>query len=254
MDDFEPLRFNFADFMQELRAIENLAKNRFLDASAQGVFQRLRDQLSQLQTNNGDRPAFWKVDQDLPVRTLDTFEYERGERRGPRKVFGEITWCWQLKNCPIRRGPPKVFEVCGNASIRLRICESEGDRTEIARWRVECGAADSPGCFFHTQVFGDDSDLLFPKNVPVPRLPTLFVTPMSAIEFFLGELFQDTWEQRLVGNDHDLMFWTRNQKLRLKQLLNWKLRQVDSCDSGSPWLALKRAKPRQGDTLFAENN
>lgn len=254
MSDFGPLRFSFADFMQEIHAIENLAKNRFLDASAPGVFQRLRDQLRQLQANNGDKPAFWKVDPNLPVRTLETVEYEKGGRTGSRKVFGEVCWCWQLKNCASKRGPAKAFEVCGNASIRLRICESEGDRTEIARWRIECGAADSPGCFFHTQVFGDDTDELFPKNVPVPRLPTLFVTPMSAIEFFLGELFQDTWARRLVGDDHDLTFWTRNQKSRLKQLLNWKLRQVESCDSGSPWLSLKRAKPRSSDSLFVEKN
>ncbi len=252
MDDYGPLRFDFADFLQEISAIENLATNRFLDATAPAVFNRLKEQLRHFQLDNGRSQWDWKVDQELPLRTLDTLEYEKAGRKGARRVFGEISWCWQLKNCPSKKGHVTAFEVFGNASIRLRICESEGDRNEIARWRVECGAADSPGCFFHTQVFGDDTDRHFPKNVPVPRLPTLFVTPMSVIEFFLGELFQDAWERQLVGDDHHKAFWKRNQKLRLTQLLKWKLQQVESCDNGSPWLALKRAKPRQKDTLFVE--
>ncbi|MCA9062043.1 MAG: hypothetical protein KDA96_03265 [Planctomycetaceae bacterium] len=252
MDGYKPPTFEYADFEQEIRAIENLAKNRFLDASAEGVFQRVRDQLRQLRVGRSNAPTYWQVDHESPVRTVLTDGYERGQRVGARNVFGEVSWCWQVRNCSGQGGPAKAFEIIGNASIRLRIVEHAVADTEIARWRVECGAADSPGCFFHTQVFGDDHDLLFPKNVPVPRLPTLFVTPMSVIEFFLGELFQDSWAKRLVGDDHDLLFWRKNQKRRLKQLLSWKLRQIEACDSGSPWLALKEAKPRTRDTLFCE--
>ena len=62
-------------------------------------------------------------------------------------------------------------------------------------WRVELGADDAPGCYFHTQILGDREESPFPKSVPIPRLPSPFVTPMAAVEFVLGELFQDKWQE-----------------------------------------------------------
>lgn len=254
MDDYGPLRFEFAEFIAELEAIQDLSKTAFLDASADWVFGQLSTQLKQLQASKGRNAVRWEVTQNSPLRTVATNQYEPGERRGHRNVVGEITWCWLLKNCFTQKGHVKEFEICGNASVRLRVRGIENDSPEIAMWRIESGAIDSPGCYFHTQVLGDIDDPPFPKNLPVPRLPTLFVTPMSAIEFFLGELFQDSWAQRLVGNAHHLTLWNSMQRRRLMRLLDWKKDQIDACDSGSPWLALKRAKPRSTDALFVEKN
>lgn len=252
MDDYGPLRFDFADFIAELEAIQGLAKTVFLDASADWIFGQLSTQLRQLRASKGRTAIRWEVNQSSPLRTVATSQYEPGERRGKLAVFGEISWCWDLQNCFTAKGHVKEFEICGNASVRLRVRGAENERPEVAMWRIESGAADSPGCFFHTQVLGDTDEPPFPKCVPVPRLPTLFVTPMSAIEFFLGELFQDSWAQRLVGNAHQLTMWNSMQRRHLTRLLDWKKGQIEACDSGSPWLALKRAKPRKSDPLFVE--
>jgi len=116
-------------------------------------------------------------------------------------------------------------------------------------WRVEFGAADSPGCYFHTQILGEKEQPPFPHALSVPRLPSLFVTPMAAVEFLLGELFQDQWEQHIVGDQGDRPFWNGIQQQRLQNLLRWKQQQLDGCQ-GSPWMALKKAKPLQADGLF----
>lgn len=252
MDDYGPLRFDFTDFIDELEAIQSLAKTQFLDASTDWVFGQLSTQLKQLQAHKSHSAHRWEVSHNSPLRTIATNRYEPGGRRGGSYVIGEISWCWQIKNCFTAKGKVKEFEICGNASVRLRVCGTEKGSPEIAMWRIESGSADSPGCHFHTQVLGDSDSPPFPKSLPVPRLPTLFVTPMSAIEFFLGELFQDSWAQRLVGDGHNLTFWNSMQRRHLTRLLDWKKSLIESCDRGSPWLALKRAKPRKCDPLFVE--
>jgi hypothetical protein len=254
MSDYRRLRFSFVDFIRELKAIASLAQTKYLDASAEWIVPRLVTQLEQLQASQSQREIRWEVEDRSPLCTVATNQYEPGARRGHCNVIGEISWCWVLKNCIPRRGRVNEFEICGNASVRLRVRRKDGDCPEIAMWRIESGAIDSPGCYFHTQVLGDDECPPFPKSLPVPRLPTLFVTPMSAIEFFLGELFQDAWAQHMVGNADDLMSWNAMQRRHLMQLLDWKRKQIEASDSGSPWLALKRAKPRPGDAMFVEQD
>ena len=72
---------------------------------------------------------------------------------------------------------------------------------------------------------------------------------MAAIEFFLGELFHDDWAQQVVGDSGDLGFCNKLQQQRLIDLLDWNKRQIVGCQ-GSPWLALKKAKPTLADRLF----
>lgn len=253
MFDYGPLRFDFEDFVAELKAIQHLAHTEFLDASSSWIFGRLSTQLEQMRASKAKHVLRWEVDLGSPLRTIVTNQYEPGDRRGSRDVIGEISWCWHLQNCFTPKGHVKEFEICGNASVRLRIRGNEDGSPDLAMWRIESGAVDSPGCYFHTQVLGEVDDSPFPKSVPIPRLPTLFVTPMSALEFLLGELFQESWAQRLVGDAHQLTSWNSTQKRRLRHLLEWKLSQIKACDSGSPWLALKRAKPQTNDTLFVGN-
>ena len=165
--------------------------------------------------------------------------------------MGQVSWCWLIQKCAQKKkGPSSDFQLSGNASVKFIIREA-GDPTSsrLAMWRVECGAHDSPGCFFHTQILGDTDEPPFPRSLSIPRLPTLFVTPMAAIEFFLGELFQDEWAQRVTGNNGQLDYWKSIQQGRLNRLLDWKRKQIANCQ-GSPWLALKQAKPTVAESLF----
>ena len=111
-------------------------------------------------------------------------------------------------------------------------------------WRIEMGAYDSPGCYFHFQILGDRRRPPFPKSIPVPRLPSPFVTPMAAVEFVLGELFQDKWSRTASEARHHHGRWRAIQCQRWCNLLKWQRAAV--VGGSSPWMNLKEAKPPSG--------
>jgi hypothetical protein len=135
------------------------------------------------------------------------------------------------------------------ASTRVRLlCEpGDGDgHQEIAMWRMEIGDSNSPGCHFHVQVLGQTTNFPFPSSLSVPRLPSLIMTPAAAVEFVLGELFQDEWAKHIGRNGPHLNRWSTIQKSRWVNLLNWKLDLVQK--STNPWTSIKAGKPQP--TLF----
>ncbi len=246
---YSSIRFGFAEFRRELELLSRLTR-RFLDPSSQGIFRRLVETLEQLQNSNDRGQIRWEVAEGVPLRTIESNLYEPGNRRGGLDVFGEISWCWEIQAIPPAKGNPTQFEVSGIASVKLRVCCKQHDRPDgIGMWRVEVGARDAPGCHFHTQILGEHDEPPFPHALTVPRLPSLFVTPMAAIEFFLGELFQDAWAQHIVSDQGDGPFWNGIQQRRLTDLFDWKREQVGR-SRGSPWIALKMAKPSDTDGLF----
>ena len=117
-------------------------------------------------------------------------------------------------------------------------------------WRLELGADDSPGCYFHVQILGDSNDTPFPSSIPIPRLPSLFVTPMSVIEYVLGEIYQDEWAQETARRTDDLLHWRRLQQQRLQCLFTWYQDKTQGSLS-SPWMNLKSAKP--DESMFIRN-
>ena len=125
--------------------------------------------------------------------------------------------------------------------------EEHEKRSRLAMWRIELGAEDSPGCYFHCQILGDRAESPFPKSVPIPRLPSPFVTPMAAVEFVLGELFQDQWSQTASRANHSHQRWRTIQQGRWSNLIRWQKETLDRGRS-SPWMLLKEAKPT--DNLF----
>ena len=134
------------------------------------------------------------------------------------------------------------IEFCGKASTKIDLYAKDDPKTRLAMWRLELGAEDSPGCYVHTQILGDSDKPPFPKSVPIPRLPSLFVTPMSAVEFVLGELFQSDWSKVTAGSRGDVLYWRKIQKTRLQKLFSWYRDQMERAGSSS-WVALKEAKP-----------
>ena len=206
--------------------------------------------LEQLQLSRRNDAVRWEVPDKEPLITLETNRYEPGDRRGELNVKGEISWCWDIRPLVRPKGATLDFQIDGNASIKLRIRSRTHDRRDgIAMWRIEMGAPDSPGCHFHTQVLGESNDPPFPHSLSVPRLPAFFVAPTTAIEFLLGELFQEEWAEEMVGDTKDRPYWNSIQRNRLAALLDWKRQRVLASD-GSPWLALKKAKPTDEHRLF----
>ena len=233
-------RFLFADLQQEIVALRQMAE-RFFDSRMLRALDAFSRDLESIERLPSGRVRQLDLE---PLQTIESEgEYEAGDRKGGRKIFAVISGSWEL--CPLgKRSSKRTVEFCGKASTRIDLYEPTEPRTRMATWRLELGAKDSPGCYIHAQILGDCDAPPFPKSVPIPRLPSVFVTPMSAVEFVLSELFQDQWRQRTERNDGDVHNWYRLQLKWLQSQFSWYQDELKSSESSSsPWVTLKAAKP-----------
>lgn len=241
------LRFSFPDLVQEIQVLRGMARP-FIAAPSSRVLPDLLEQLEGIWQGEAGRELCWELGDIWTLASEG--EYEAGARKGGMSVVACISGTWDVR--PIGRNAKKpkekqkrLLEFCGIASTRVRLFNAADLAQPIAMWRMELGDANSPGCYFHVQVMGDQDEAPFPKSVPIPRLPSLAITPMGAIEYVLGELFQDRWAKVAMENTGNIQRWASIQKRRLLCLLNWQRTTVEKSLT-SPWVALKIAKPEAG--------
>ena len=225
-------------------ALRGMAR-RCLATDGQGVLTALQNDLQRIGETTTDHVQELEL---RPLRTGPTRDYEPGSRSGGLEIYSRIRGMWELRSIG-RVGPARKIAFVGKASAVIELwpvsClwreEHEGSE-RLAMWRIELGTDDAPGCYFHTQILGDCDQSPFPKTVPIPRLPSPFVTPMAAVEFALGELFQDKWQEeaRLSRDPHRR--WRSIQQRRWSNLLTWQNHLVTRPTS-SPWVDVKHAKP-----------
>ena len=230
------LRFPLQDLIEETKHLQKIAGD-LLDQEDSWVLDRFVSDLEGARRADESSVLSLRLQ---PLRTRVTGAYEQGARAGKEKVFARITGTWDLRANGQARRPGRTVEFSGIASTKVEI---RNDLNRLAMWRIELGSKDSPGSYFHNQILGDCEKPPFPKSLPIPRLPSLFVTPMAAVEFVLGELFQDKWGEATSRSRHPQKRWGAIQRIRLRALLDWQRRQIDQGDGGSPWMALKVGKP-----------
>ena len=240
------LEFLFANVREEIDTVARVAHS-FIAPSSIKVLTTLRDNLDRIRESAEGRVRTWGIPEFQPLCTVTSCgDYACGGG-GQRLVFARMSSVWQIE--PLGLHNPgsqrhRKFALAGLASTKVRIVEGEADvpGDELAMWRMEIGDDRSPGCCFHVQVLGESNDAPFPRSVPVPRFPGLFLTPMSVLEFVLAELFQDEWKQHAASGSSDMLTWRRIQRKRLASLLHWEEEQVRN-SAGAAWTALKSAKP-----------
>ncbi|RJQ61259.1 MAG: hypothetical protein C4530_06480 [Desulfobacteraceae bacterium] len=235
------LQFRFAELVREIKALKAISRD-FIDSSTSGVLDEFESNLNFLWSASGTKHYSLQL---RPLKTkLSEGAYDRG--RGAN-IYAAITGKWDVR--PVGYNPRKhqarqkrLLEFCGTASTKIELFDASCPEQRIAMWRIEVGTEDSPGCYFHIQILGDKEDPPFPKAIPIPRLPSIFITPMCAIEYVLGELFQDQWAKAVARDSGDLPYWRDLQRKRLLLLFDW-YRQVLNQAISSAWMALKTAKP-----------
>jgi len=231
---------NFDEVRAELEAVASLAGTEFLERGAEDRLRGAARDLMTLKRVGGGR---WAVEQNRPVTTLPTRQYQR-DGRGQYDVYARIAWGWMLT---VRKRNAKEFALCDLTSTRVDVMRRmpAGDEPLIS-WVMDVGDDGSPGAHFHMQV----------KDVPpqagvsefdVPRIPILFVTPAEQLDFILGELFQEEWPRRQgqIFNGRQYVNVRQVQQRRLGLFLQ-KLCDVVQQGGGekSAWLTLKHWKPR----------
>ncbi len=238
------LEFSFDEVVAEIKVMGNIAKS-FIRPESAYVLPQFVDDLESIRSSQADRTFEWQIPQTAPLQTVTSRgQYETAGRMGSEHVFAEVTNIWQIARVRQRRRESARFRLTGKAStkIRIRRDNNAGRFQDIAMWRIEMGAADSPGCHFHIQVLGENTKRPFPRTLCIPRFPSIFVTPTLALDFVLGELFQEEWARRMSEQSSDMNTWSRIQSSRFKRLFKWHSDAI-TANSGSPWLAIKRSKP-----------
>lgn len=236
------LLFQPSDLLNELSALQVLSA-KFLDPMSSYKIDELSSDIQGLQARGGTYTL--EIPQGRPLRTrVSHGEFEPRNKKSARGVYGLITGIWEVEAAmyhlrdpgrPHKKLKPKwLIGFTGIASTVFTVKDKASGDT-LASWKMELGDANSPGCFFHTFASAD-------HGFPVPRHPNVFATPMSAIGFALGELFQGDWERTVSGTSDAPHRWRSIQAKQLSALLTWQLEQVGKTTS-SPWSSLKAAKP-----------
>ena len=239
------LQFQYRELVDETVALRKMAGG-FLEAGGAQVLGALERELERIGGMASDRVLELQLQ---PLRTRSTRSYEVGSRSGGAEIYAYVTGIWELRPVGQRGRPKRKIEFMGKASAKIELwhkdClwrEEPQPDNRLAMWRIELGAHDSPGSYFHIQILGDRDGPSFPRSIPIPRLPSPFVTPMAAVEFVLGELFQDKWSREAGRAGHHHSRWKSIQQKRLSCLVKWQKVAMETGQS-SPWVNLKDAKP-----------
>lgn len=182
-----------------------------------------------------------------PLRTKTSLgEYER-DGEGAHNVYGTVSFVWRVSV----DGPPQRRELIldGLMSTTVQIVNATTDKA-LASWNFDVGDQASPGCHFHVQACWprEENRERWPgdaASINVPRLPVPVVLPTDALEFLLGELFQEAWPV------HRTRFPNPYQAKRLISIFKWQIKKLESGGSAA-WHALKAAKPEASDKLFLD--
>jgi hypothetical protein len=238
------MQFNVADLQRQLREIESIAKE-FLGRGSEGKLSVAADQLEMIACNRF-KTWDWQIDSADPLLTA----VSKGacERDGKGKhVVGCLSFVWTMQGA----GKNLVELVDeGKASTVFCVHEVDDDGTGLAidceggfiqKWNIDVAtSADAPGPAFHAQVKN-------PENLPVPRLPTLLISPADCLDYLLGELFQDRWREHQTGHVRIRSF-SKAQQQRFQMMLEEHLAWLNEVGDCSAWTALKDRRPR--DALF----
>jgi hypothetical protein len=182
----------------------------------------------------------------MSIRTKASEGDYQPDSRGGRKLFAIINFVWDLEflGTPNTNFPLNRHALLHNSSIRIELHDHEEQGAgPVACWDFDVGNHESPGCHFHAKAhtvrLAKDDSL---SDVDVPRLPSLIFMPSDAIDFIIGELWQDEWKRKSVSVDSQFDAWRKICRERMRKLFEWH--QLILRDSkASAWMALKTAKP-----------
>jgi hypothetical protein len=245
------------NILRTLCAVKAISRD-LIGRESDGVLDDFEQQLRSIRDlAPPNKVASWQIRPAWPLRTTGTSEYKHGAG-GQRRVFARITCQWDV--VPLGAASPKPqnatkrkLELAGIASTRVEVLPEDDETRVLGWWSMEIaqGAHNvnstirHPGCFFHVQLRADTDEPPFPHYLEVPRLPVFVSTPMLALEFVLGELFQNDWPKRVERGGHEQDQWRVIQWERFHRLLGWQNLELEKGKAGpaSPWLTLKRAIP-----------
>jgi hypothetical protein len=251
------LVFSCSVFRDEINLLASVAEP-FLEPGAERVLRNLADQVDNIRGQGSD--GVLSIEPTWPLLTRPcggAYEHDGGGQYAT--LHAEITARWEVHpvGTRVKSSKDRRFEVAGKASTVAELFVTDPDaveRTKVASWRMEIGNYDSPGAFFHVQIpesrnrTVDGHLALWPSWLSVPRIAAGPFTPMLAVEFVLGELFQEGWRDHVgsvggIVRQSDVDRWRNLQEQRLLAYLDWQRESLRVGALGTPLQTLKWAKP-----------
>ena len=247
------LLFSFSDIESEFQ-FATQAFDSLIDPSTRHIFRSVGDSLKLIRSSGSQQAQPWGT--DIWIRTKPSIGEYQADKKGSQILVGEIRFKWRI--CPYRKNNKAKFDffhLAGNASISINILtlgakgksnnESRGDSTGtlLSSWNFDIGAPDSPGCFFHAQTPEGLVKSADKVALDIPRIPTFIYTPIDAVDYLLGELFQERWRLQTTQHAGQFGHLRKTQADRLTRTFDWLSRQSSTCSSGSPLCHVKRQKP-----------
>ncbi|MDC0721660.1 hypothetical protein [Nannocystis bainbridge] len=237
------LVFSFKDLIDECMVLKAFAKP-FLDKTTLETLDLARYNLESIQASGvWNQSSKWQIPANRPLCTVPSEGESQPDKKSKFLLRGKFSFVWEIRAEKPKKGPRShTFSLEGLASTVIDIMEqtSDGERC-IAHWTVDVGDHSSPGTHFHFQMNGFEKPP-FPKALDIPRLPAPLMSPFLAIDLALGELFQDRWALHATSESPDIRRWRNLHGERLLRFFKWQSGCVERA-AGSPWIALKKAKP-----------
>jgi hypothetical protein len=243
------LIFPFKALIDECEATKAYAGD-FLDTTTTNLLDEAKGTLQSFQRSNAPK-TIWQIPIDRPLVTVWSDRESKPGNGSAHKIRAKFSFAWEIHKLADARWRNGHFLLNGLAStVTTIVAESDDQEKVIARWTTDVGDHASPGTHFHFQVNRPDSEEFpFPKSLDIPRLPGPVMSPFLAVDFALGELFQDRWKEHALAETQHTNRWRSLHQERLVRFFNWQAKRVKE-SVGSPWMALKIDKPRP--ELFVE--
>lgn len=241
------LIFSYHDVEMELESAQAAFRS-YLDPSSPDIIRGLKEELRQHRSTKSDRTFSWSTRRDAPICTQPTCkgEYEPGNKGG-KTLMAKVGFKWEIRSVWSRknkggRNPPQHFCLNGIATVCIDIWDVNKNKS-VSCWDFDVATPGSPGCFFHAQVPDKKyiTEDLF--TCPVPRIPIFIYTPMDALDFILGELFQDGWKYHVAEKKARFIHQNQQQKLRFERTFDWLKNTIKTCEVGSVWSHMKSQEP-----------
>ncbi|GAB4567959.1 MAG: hypothetical protein Tsb0020_20950 [Haliangiales bacterium] len=240
--------FDYADILDEMRSISDDARE-FLAGDTSKAIGALVGDLMRYQQANTDRKHAWETVPHTQIRTKSNEGAHQGKSKGVN-LYGTVDFKWEIRNTSLGQRRKKRqrytnFQLAGVASTTIKLWHSGKQEAQdnggtgyvVGCWNLDVGNHESPGCHFHVQIPEKSEPWQYP--IDIPRWPSLLLTPADAVDFVLGELFQQEWRRhRRAANSS----WRNIQQQRLEKLATWIQERIKKADE-PPWLHFKFAKP-----------
>jgi hypothetical protein len=235
------MKFKIADLQRQMNEIAEIASE-YLD---RGSKEKLKDAARNVKFISKQPTGKWQIDRSDPIKTIPSWGACEKDGKG-KDLQGWMSFVWGMK-----RGRNGIVELNGKASTVITIHEIEkngrsyrlkhAESEWLQRWNIDVVTDEgAPGPAIHAQISNR-------ANVPVPRLPSILFTPADCLDFLLGELFQENWEEHLAGHSHTASFAVSQQD-RMQRLLKEHDSRLQDRGRLSAWTNFKKGRPT--DDLF----